>query len=360
MRTLAPDMLKRTIKAAFAGIWVRRQSYWAQARRRRSMPVLCYHRVCDEPDPLGLAVSPGEFHWQMQSLADSPHLRAVAGDEYAAIWHGRRDYGARIPVLVSFDDGFRDNLTVAAPILGDLGIPAIVFVTTDVLQGRPPWYDLIERLITAGHERQLREVLAGTGLVSAPIAAAGAPAWVDALLELDGAAFAAAQAAIRALPLTLPLDDRYMSPPDLRAWLAQGLQVGAHTCTHPRLTALAPAEVERELVLSKSYLESVLGRPVPCFAYPFGRATDFAPAHARAVAEAGYEMAFTTVQGSNRAGGDPFQVRRKCVHRGLFTVAGGRMSQSLFLADLMGLGADLKSGLGRAPGATGDAGGVVR
>ena len=60
-------------------------------------------------------------------------------------------------------------------------------------------------------------------------------------------------------------------------------------------------------------------------------------------------MAFTTVQGANRAAGNPFVVRRKCVNAGLFERPGAAVSESLFMADLMGVGADLRRALRHGP-----------
>lgn len=335
--------MKRAVKALLAGAVLGRRAFWANASRLGAMQVLCYHRIADEIDPLGLAVSLAEFDWQMQTLAASAHLQAVTATQFVDLWCGRCERGPRIPVLVSFDDGFRDNLTLAAPVLERHSVPAILFATTDVLRGLPPWYDLIEHLVATGHGPALRQAATDCGL---PDLAGGSPGeaahWVERLLALDGERFRKAIDAVRALPLPPPPATRYLSPVDLHEWSAMGLEVGAHSCTHARLSSLAPADALWEMAESKHRLEALLGRPVPCLAYPFGRLGDITPAHARAAETLGFSMAFSTVQGLNRAGEDAFMVRRKCVSSGLFTLAGGAFSESLFLADLMGLGAELK------------------
>lgn len=342
----------RWLKFGLAATLMEQPVFWAHARWRRSMPVLCYHRIDDQADALGLAVSRAEFAQQVQALAESPHLRPVSAAEYLDIWQGRRGYGPGVPVLVSFDDGFRDNLTEAAPVLNRHGVPAILFVATDLLQGRPPWYDLVERLFWAGQASTLMQALASQGLLDSRMhLPSGAAAVVDALQALDGERFAAALHTLNGLPLAQALAQtlsaRYLGAPELLEWAAAGLEVGAHSCTHPRLTALTSAAVEWEMAESKRQLESLLGRPVLHFAYPFGRQGDFTADHARTAAQVGYAMAFTTLQGSNRVGDDPFSVRRKCVNSGLFTVPGQAFSPALFFADLMGLGADLKRGMTR-------------
>lgn len=343
------QQLNRAFKALIAGAVLRGPGYWARAMRRRAMPVLCYHRVCDEPDPLGLAVSPSEFAQQMCLLAESPHVRPVSATEFARIWRGECAYGTSVPVLVSFDDGFRDNLTVVAPTLRQHGVPAILFVTTDVLAGKAPWYDLIERLVSAGREDALGAALATAGLAPPQGAAPrGASAWVDLLLGLPGARFEAAVAAVRALGAPAQVEGRYLSENDLKDWHAQGMEVGAHTCTHARLSSLDARQARWEMGESKALLEAMLGQAVPFFAYPFGGRADFTSVHARALADIGFDMAFTTIQGGNRVTDDPFTVHRKCVRTGLFSRPGRAFSESLFLADLMGLGADLKRGLHHA------------
>ena len=343
------QQLSRAFKAVIAGTLMRKPEYWARAMRRRAMPVLCYHRVCDEPDPLGLAVSPPEFTQQMRLLANSSHVRPVSATEFARIWNGQSAYGTRVPVLVSFDDGFRDNLTVVAPALRRHGVPAILFVTTDVLAGMAPWYDLIERLVSSGREDALRAALARMDLAPPNSAAPrGASAWVSLLMGLPGARFETAIAAVRALGEPQHIDGRYLSETDLKDWHAQGFEVGAHTCTHARLSSLDARQARWEMSESKARLEALLGYPVSLFAYPFGGRDDFTSAHSRALAEIGFDMGFTTIQGGNRVTDDPFTVRRKCVQTGLFSRPGRAFSESLFMADLMGLGADLSQALHHA------------
>ena len=333
------------IKTLVAGAFVRRPGYWAAARRRRAMASLCYHRVCDDVDPLGLAVSETEFAQQMQALAASSRLVAVNADQFHALWCGQHAYEGRVPVLVSFDDGFRDNLEVAAPILRHYGIPAILFVATDVLAGKPLWYDKVERMFEAGHAGELQDAFGRLG-VRPNMPAAGAAQWVESIRKLQSAVFVKAMAVIAGMAPGLDLSGRYLSADDLGRWASLGLEVGAHSCSHPRLTALDAEAALQEMTRSRQVIGESLGQAVDFFAYPFGERGDFDSGHCRALASAGYRMAFTTIQGGNRAGGDPFTVRRKCVMSGLFAGPGGAFSETLFLADVMGLGADLKNRLG--------------
>ena len=111
-------------------------------------------------------------------------------------------------------------------------------------------------------------------------------------------------------PLSAGLDDAEVTGRDLAALAAAGHTIGCHTHTHPDLTTLAPAELERELVGSRRVLEDVIGRPVTAFCYPDGRRDTRVAA---AVRNAGFEVAFTIDLGGVRAGDDRYQLRRLAV-----------------------------------------------
>jgi len=92
---------------------------------------------------------------------------------------------------------------------------------------------------------------------------------------------------------------------------ASGMEVGAHTVTHPILARVDPARAEREIRESKRRLEAIAGSAVMLFAYPNGRpGRDYLPEHVRMVREAGFEGAVTTAHGVANAASDPFQLPR--------------------------------------------------
>ena len=101
--------------------------------------------------------------------------------------------------------------------------------------------------------------------------------------------------------------ERLMDAAQIREWLAAGHEIGAHTCTHPHLTRLPPAQAREEIFTSRQKLEELFGRPVRHFCYPYG---DWNPAVRDLVAEAGYETAVTTEPGVNHAGADRRALRR--------------------------------------------------
>jgi peptidoglycan/xylan/chitin deacetylase (PgdA/CDA1 family) len=97
---------------------------------------------------------------------------------------------------------------------------------------------------------------------------------------------------------------------EARRLTSMGFEIGSHTVNHPILTNLTPAELARELVESKKEIEREIGRPCFSIAYPNGTRADFSPSVEAAVKAAGYEIAFTMVDGMNGPRTEPFAIQR--------------------------------------------------
>ena len=218
----------------------------------RTLRVLMYHKVNDLPEN-SVTVPVSQFDEQMAQLGELGY-HPVALD--AVI-----DYyvlGTPLPpraVLITFDDGYRDNLLNAAPVLQRYGFPAVVFVPVGYLAGTRP----------LPHD----EHLASRGIVNPPLA------W-DELAELEAA----------------------------------GIRVESHGIGHRPLADLEVDEAAREITLSKLRLEDRLQRPVRAFAYVKGSEAHYRLVHLSLLKQAGYNVAFTSVSGSNGPGTDPLQLHR--------------------------------------------------
>lgn len=218
----------------------------------RTLRVLMYHKVNDLwPNPI--TVPTDVFDEQMsllRTLGYVPVSLDAVRDHYLL--------GARLPpraVLITFDDGYRDNLRNALPILRRHGYPAVLFVPIGFLDdGRPLPHE--EPLLTMG--------------VRNPTLA-----W-DELAELE----------------------------------AGGVRVESHGIGHRPLSRLQPSEAAREIALSKLRLEERLGREVEAYAFVKGTFADYRPEHASLVQQAGYKLGFSAVSGANGPRADRFQLRR--------------------------------------------------
>lgn len=237
--------------------------------------VLVYHRVAEtQNDPYGQAVRPATFARHLEMLAGE-HPILPLGELVEALPKRRYRDGT---VAITFDDGYADNLSEALPLVAKIPakVPVTVFVTVEpVLDGGRFWWDEI-----AGVEPGLRRKLHAR-LKSLPgrerRGRLANLAWKDRFdLETE-----------RGRPLTLDELRELASRP--------GVEIGAHTLSHPSLALLPALEQERELTIAKARLEEMLGRPVTLLAYPFGKPGDVSDETERLARRAGYRAAFTTV-----------------------------------------------------------------
>lgn len=224
----------------------------ANANGHRSLRVLMYHKVNDLPgNPLTMPVS--LFDEQMDQLRQ---LGYTVVDLDAVLAHYTD--GEPLPhqaVLITFDDGYRDNLSNAARVLRKYDYPAVLFVPIGYL-GDP---------LPLPHE----EHLAAQGILNRTID------WEE-IADLE----------------------------------REGIRIESHGISHRPLADLEVDEAAREIALSKLRLEERLGRPVRAFSYVKGSEAHYKTVHLSLVRQAGYDVAFTAVSGANSPSTDPLQLRR--------------------------------------------------
>lgn len=281
---------------------------------RARLSVLIFHRVLHVPDVL----FPGEvdglaFDRLCGWLRD--WFQVLPLDE--AVTRLREGTLPARAAAITFDDGYADNLTVAAPILARHGLPATLFVATGFLDGGCMWNDrLIESVRMTRHSvldfgrcglDQLGEMQLQSGAQRrmAIDRLIGAIKYLLPEERLRVADQVAEVAGVTARPKLM------LSTDQLRRWRHAGFQVGAHTINHPILRVLPHDEVRRELVGSRDRLQDLLQQPIDLFAYPNGQPdVDYDDTVVRAVAAAGFTAAFTTAWGACTRADDRFQLPR--------------------------------------------------
>jgi peptidoglycan/xylan/chitin deacetylase (PgdA/CDA1 family) len=262
--------------------------------------ILMYHRVAAKDlDPWSLCVTPGNFAEQLDVLRK--HTRTMAlGDLAGAHQAGRLPHRA---AAITFDDGYANNLHQAKPLLEQYGVPGTVFVATAYVgKRREFWWDELDQVVLRPGRLPdtLRLTIAGGTRhwdlkLAADYTAAEHEADSDraereerpsprlsfyyslwqALLPLPEPEREQALNAILAWANATPVlrsTHRPLEPGELPVLAAGGLiDIGAHTVTHPLLPVQTPDVQRDEIRQSKSYLDSVLGRSVTAFSYPFGQ-----------------------------------------------------------------------------------------
>ncbi|HKS56444.1 MAG TPA: polysaccharide deacetylase family protein [Steroidobacteraceae bacterium] len=278
--------------------------------RRGSLLVLIYHRVFERRDQL-LADEPdaATFAAHMDAVASTFNVLPLS-EAAERLQRGALPSRA---ACITFDDGYANNLTVAAPILAQRELPATVFIATDFIGGGRMWNDtLIEVVRRATGELDLTSF----GLARYPLtshaerrssleAILGAIKYQEPAERLRTVERIAERAGIE-----LP-NDLMMSEAQIRALHAGGVEIGAHTQTHPILTRIDESAAAAEIRSSKRILEDIIAAPVRTFAYPNGRPQrDYARRDVALVKAAGFDAAVSTAWGCARASADVHQLPR--------------------------------------------------
>lgn len=213
----------------------------------KPVPILMYHNIGEPPEGArlrALYVRTGAFGRQMLLLKLLGY-RGLSMSEAMPYLRGEKTGKV---VAITFDDGYLDTLEHALPILNTFGFSATCYVVS----GRTGQYN-----------------------------------------EWDAA--------------ELKVQKKLMTDEQVRTWHAAGMEVGAHSRSHPRLTKCTDEELQTELAGSKADLEALTGAPVTQFCYPYG---DYDARVANAVRSTGYSASTTTTRGRALPGDDPLQLRR--------------------------------------------------
>jgi peptidoglycan/xylan/chitin deacetylase (PgdA/CDA1 family) len=304
-------------------------------RLRGPAPViLMYHRVATPPiDPWGLAVAPERFRDQLAVLAQRRRLLAM--DELAA--GIGTDALPADAVGITFDDGYRDNLTNAAPLLDEANAPATVFLTGGAIGSEAPfWWDELARMILLCRGPLRYALTIGSRQVEGDLPAmapdeAPDPAWRaweaprtareavyknlwQLLQRVQPAERAAAMARLREMvpPVSDEPEELPMSPEEVTRLASPRIAIGGHAVTHQLLTTLPVPERRAEIEASRALCRRLVpDQPVTGFAYPHG---DRDPETIAMVRDAGYVWACSTRPGAiGRRMHDPFDLPRVAV-----------------------------------------------
>ena len=237
---------------------------------RSQMTIVAFHRISDEVAEDELTCDSRKFEAFCNFFRG--HFRVLPLSEQIARCRAGGDLGGTLSI--TFDDGYRDNLEVAAPILRRLQLPATFFVTTGFVGSNtvPPW------------DRHL------------------------------------------------PRQPGWMSWDQVRALAAMGFEIGSHTDTHLDLASADADTVRTDLEVSRRKLSEALGRPPDLFAYPFGGREHITPHSREMVREAGFVCCASCHGGVNPVNPDPFSLNRigigdwfRSPHQFGFELATGRV-----------------------------------
>jgi peptidoglycan/xylan/chitin deacetylase (PgdA/CDA1 family) len=280
-----------------------------------------YHGVAEDPVDAWTQLARARFEEQMEFVAR--HFRVVPLDEVVdRLRDGRQPEPGSL--VITFDDGFRNNLTHASPVLAARRLPAIIYLTTSLVDGDPRfagliWTDYLLALLQGTRASEVDASDLGLGLGRLPLNGAAArrrakdvlggalkrvdPEVKNRALDVLGA---------RLGPVLAELRERLggLSWDEVRRLADEGLvEFGAHTVNHEILTRLSLPAAAEEIEASKRRIEEVLGREVRHFAYPNGTRADYND-EIKSIAARLFASAVTTEDGINDPRPDLFELRR--------------------------------------------------
>lgn len=279
--------------------------------RRGNLSIFFFHRVVSVRDPL----SPGEptadefdtiMGWIQRQFNVLPLSEAV-----------RRLADGSLPsaaAAITFDDGYRDNLEIAAPILKRRELPATLFVATGFIDGGIMFNDVVIESIRATSMPTLEIPELDIGPLPmdsleqrrrALSIMLPAIKYLPAESRREAVEGLAKQARV-ALPRSL-----MMTKDQLREFAALGFGIGSHTENHPILAVLPDTEAYSEISRGRNSLECILDQRVGLFAYPNGRwGRDFDQRHVAMAKKCNFDAAFSTEPGVSSRSSDMWNLPR--------------------------------------------------
>ncbi len=271
--------------------------------------VLNYHRI--RPDAITAATpfddgvfsaNADQFFRQMNWL--KRHTRILSEKELIdQIVTSNYQKTNRPSVVITFDDGYQDNYSIAYPILKSLQIPAIFFICTEMVWERKLcWWDVLAYLIKQCRKPSIvindneyilknnrLKIIADFQLQMKQYPSERIHDYIRLIAE--------------ASEIDLPSDEiqdrELMTREQIREMAAHQMTIGSHTHTHRVLSSIDNHEHQTELMVSKLLLEQTTGQPVRSVSYPFGRYQYIPPSIQDAARKCGYQLGFTSNFGVN-------------------------------------------------------------
>ncbi len=283
----------RALDSLGARAWLRRFPAWD------GLVILNYHRIGDpgtsDLDQNLWSATEADFRAQMAHLKQE--FDVIGVDRLGESLQRSRGRS----VMITFDDGYRDNYTHAFPVLKDLGLPATFFVTTGFLdQPQVPWWDEIAWMV---HQTSVPELLAWNGQGTSLVFGQGSSE--DAIrrllrfykgLEHQQTAGFLAELAERLQTGRCPPEisrDLWMTWDMVREMRNANMTIGGHSVTHPVLANQTAEQQEFEVRECRRRLMAELGESIDTFSYPVGGGGSFNAVTTDALQRHGYRWGFT-------------------------------------------------------------------
>jgi len=279
-----------------------------RVRNARTLTVVMYHRVLDPSDPRWSSCDP-DYTLSVDLFAHSlgffrRHYNVVSPAQVLAA----RRSGTRLPpraLLITFDDGWADNVDYALPELERAGLPAVMFTVANAVDCLQPFFQ--ERIVSAWRRgvlpvARVAAVISGSGIEFAPPAGNDLAALRELIAVIEKMPAGPRASTLAALEPQLDQGtDAMVTGAQLRLLEQRGVAIGAHGESHEPLTRVPDAGSELRGARDK-LARHLQAAPPTLLSFPHGR---FDAAIVREALASGYELLFTSVPGLNAAQAAP-------------------------------------------------------
>jgi peptidoglycan/xylan/chitin deacetylase (PgdA/CDA1 family) len=301
-------MNKREIAARILDNRVVRRLWHSSERFKKGLRILAYHRILDDrpetfPFDEGVISANSETFYQQMKFV-SRHFDVISfADLYQCEKAGR--LWPERALIITFDDGYRDNYTNAYPILKAFHLPATIFLATDHIgQTKLFWWDAIAYCVkqTRLSAKDFPEVSDQPLELATALGKAKAIQrileWIKRVPDEVCRTFAERLPDELEVEIPCPVSQRmHLSWEEVKEMADNRIEFGSHTVTHPILANVCEEQLQKELCESKKTLEQRLNKEVLTLAYPAGRRAKFTRTVQQSAANYGYQYAVAYDEG---------------------------------------------------------------
>lgn len=278
--------------------------------------ILTYHRVFDlKSDPHEIAVSKENFKKQMTYIKN--RYNVITLDQL--IDHKKTKSLPKKSIIITFDDGYVDNLINAVPVLEELQIPATIYIATDYIDSNSPfWWDLLGDFL----EKKLNQIKPADLEINENIFYK----WKSANLSFEIHKHLKYLSTTNRNKLLTSMFKKYnykaenhtlgrcVTSKELKKLHQNSyITIGAHTQTHPLLRHEIVNNQYKEIFNSKTKLETTLTTTINHFSIPFGEFNDYSINTIKLVKKSGYQTCVTTNKGLVMNSSSNFSLRRAMI-----------------------------------------------
>jgi len=284
-RCVVPTVFKKCIRGLSSRLDRSVQRALLRSSSDTMVLIVMYHGVCESPSgslgPWEYAVSPSDFEEQIEQLSDSYEVVSLDKAMEADI--------SEDLAVVTFDDGYKNNLTNAVPILERYDMPATFYISTSFVNGKLPYeYVVADAVLT---ENSIDITLDGNQIHEKLESTSSRLTAFQKVKRLAKTSPEVRRDIFRKLP-SGEGELSMLEPDDIRELDSHPLMtVGAHGHRHLPLASVSESTMENEIDQCTAAIEEILGHTVSHFSYPYG--SNNAEVRKK-VREVGYETAVTT------------------------------------------------------------------